>query len=340
MSGIFNLPDPQRSYSVDMALGLVRAFFLFQIAVLVLLAVEKGSLTKKTAFVLILAFTAGDLVVFNARFNDITAPFYYKEAFYPKGLTYKDIDPGLKQQLDLMNFRVSRQNAVDLTANKNLIFAVPSYTGTVGYMTSRFSKLLTAFGYPQGIYLLYPEDATDHDRFLDISAVKYIFKEKGGWIERPTALERLNVVYASEGIPDDNAALARLTSEGFDPHRSVILSSPASQDGNRKSDLVKIERSEPDLVEAGFKTDRPRYLLFNESFDEGWQAYLNNKRVPVTRANYNFMACEIPAAGTHQIRFIFSPASYTRNLFLSLLGVLILAVAALWGAARAGKRRR
>lgn len=321
------LPEAERAYWLDVAVGLVRVFLLLQIGVLAISAAAKKALTKKAAVILMLAFTAGDLVAFNARSNDITAPFYFKEAFYPGNFNYKDLDPGLKRGMDLVNFRVSGLDVEQINANRNLVFGIPSYTGTVGYMTKRFSRLLTQFGYPQGIYLLYPEDASQDERFLDLSAVRYVFKAKGQLSERPTALGRLNVVYSAEAVTDDDTALGRLKSESFDPHRAVLLSAAGEFPilrSSKSADIIKIAAARPGMVEAVFETVLPGYLLFNESYDEGWQAYLNGKKARISRANYNFMACELPAAGRYQVRFVFEPGSYRRNLFLSILGLGVL----------------
>lgn len=325
--------QPLRVYGVDVLVGMVRFFLLLQIALLGFRAIGKKFLSARVVFILLLAFTAMDLIVFNARFNNITSPFYYKNAFYPQPFSYRDINPNLRKQLDFVNYRVNHQNRHDFNANKNLIFNMPSYTGTVGYMTQRFSKLLATFGYSQGVYMLYPEDATDNSRFLDLSAVRYVFEGNGTVSERSSALGRLNLIFSAQVIADDDILLARLQEQSFDPHKTVLLSQSPSLNivGQKEGMMIPIDRASPNIIESHMQAPSAGLLLFNDSYDSGWKVYLNGVLTPILRANYNFMACVIPQAGAYDIRFVYDPPEYKRNLYLSLLGLgvflLVIAVA-------------
>ena len=149
---ILGWEQPLRVYAIDVLIGFVRLLLLLQIGLLCFGGIRKIFSVKLVLFCL--TFTAMDLIVFNARFNNITSPFYFKMP-YPKLFTYRDINPALRKQMDLVNYRVSHQDRQDFNANKNLVLRFRATTGTVGYMTKRFSKLLTAFGYAEGIYMLY-----------------------------------------------------------------------------------------------------------------------------------------------------------------------------------------
>jgi hypothetical protein len=319
-----------RVYALDVFFGGVRVLLLVQIGLLAFSGIQKKMFSVRVIFAVVLALTALDLVVFNARFNNITSPFYFKNAFYPKDFIYRDMAPTLRQSIDLNNYRVSHLERKDFNANKNLIFNLPSYTGTVGYMTPRFSRFLTAFGFTKGIYMLYPEDSTDNPRFLDLSAVKYSFDEQGGVIERPSALARLNVIYSTQVIVDDEETLARLQSPQFDPRKTVLLSQ-AITDGlpavGQDALMIPIGENAPDRIVAKVNTPAAGILLFAESFDEGWKLFIDDKPVAILRANYNFMAGVI-GAGEHEIRFVYAPPQYRRNVLLTALGLLIFAAAA------------
>lgn len=65
--------------------------------------------------------------------------------------------------------------------------------------------------------------------------------------------------------------------------------------------------------------------------DKGWQAYIDGEPVDHIRVNYILRALRVPA-GTHEIRFVFDPASYRTGVAIStisssaiLLGFLALA---------------
>jgi len=328
--GILGSEQGLRVYAIDVLTGFVRVLILVQVGLLAFSGLQKRIFSARVIFAVLLVLTAADLIVFNARFNNITAPFYFKNAFYPKGFVYRDLAPDLLKRIDLTNYRVSHLHRKDFNANKNLVFNIPSYTGTVGYMTPRFSKLLTAFGFPKGTYMLYPEDSTDNARFLDLSAVRYFFDEKGEIVERPQSLARLNMIYAAEVIADDDVMLQRLQAGNFDPRKTVLLSQPLSVGllaAGQDAVPVAILKNTPDRIEAKVTTTAAGILLFAESFDEGWKIIIDNKLVPVVRANYNFLACAVEP-GEHQVQLIYSPVQYKRNVFLSLVGLLFFAGAA------------
>ncbi|MCB9758037.1 MAG: hypothetical protein H6753_06420 [Candidatus Omnitrophica bacterium] len=318
-----------RVYAIDVLVGFLRFFLLLQIGLLSFRALGKKLLSIRLVFMLLLIFTAMDLIVFNARFNNITSPFYFKNAFYPQPFSYRAINPNLRAQMDFVNYRVSHQDRQDINANKNLIFNMPSYTGTVGYMTQRFSKFLTAFGYVQGIYMLYPEDATDNSRFLDLSAVRYVFEGNGKISERSSALGRLNFLFSAEVIADDDILLARLKEESFDPHKTVLLSKSTSLNvaSPKEGMMIPIDHASPNVIESHLRAPAVGLLLFNESYDAGWKVYLNGILTPILRANYNFMACVIAQAGDYDVRFIYDPPEYKRNLYISFLGLGIFLLA-------------
>ncbi|MCC6758798.1 MAG: YfhO family protein, partial [Candidatus Omnitrophica bacterium] len=329
VDGILRWEQGVRVYAVDVLSGFVRLLLLLQAGVLAFNGIQKKIFSARIVFAVLLILTAADLAVFNARFNNITAPFYFKNAYYPKGFSYRDFSPDVRQKMNLANYRVNHIDRKDFNANKNLVFNVPTYSGTVGYMTPRFSRLLTAFGYPQGIYMLYPEDSTDDPRFLDLSAVRYSFNEAGGLDERSSSLARLNIIYSAEVIVDEDTHLDRLRSDTFDPHKTVLLSQPLpgnSGPPGPSATMIPIIENTPDRIEAKAHAAPAGILLFNESYDEGWKAFVDDAPVEVVRANYNFMACAV-GAGEHRIRFVYAPEPYKRNIFLSLCGLAVFFLA-------------
>jgi hypothetical protein len=73
----------------------------------------------------------------------------------------------------------------------------------------------------------------------------------------------------------------------------------------------------------------PRILTFLDAWYPGWKAYVDNREVPILKANDVFKAILVPQ-GPHRVQFVFRPRSVMLGLAVSALG-LILAIAALAG---------
>ncbi len=64
--------------------------------------------------------------------------------------------------------------------------------------------------------------------------------------------------------------------------------------------------------------------------DKGWQAYIDGVKAPHFRADYVLRSMKIPA-GTHEIRFKFSPRSYHIGEMISLIFSLLIVLSLLYG---------
>jgi len=324
---ILVLGEGLRIYALDNILAIVRILVIIQLTLWAFVLYKVRMLPRFVFRILILIVLVGDLLVFNMRFDNITAPFYHKEAFYHSSFAYPDIRPELRQGMDLTNYRVHALHRAGLNANKNVIYNLPSYTGTLGYLSRRFSEFINQFGYPKGTILIYPADIAKNQRFLDLSAVRYTIENETSFSERPSALARMNIYGDYKVLKDRQAILAQLSDPSFDPHQTVLLENEPNisfrPEKPTKAQPVLITDISSDRVGINLVTETPVIILFNESYHSGWQAFLNTTRIPVIRANYHFMACAVPA-GHHELTFKFKPRIFTFSLVISLLACLCL----------------
>ena len=322
-------PEAERVYWSDFLLGEMKFVLIVSLFFLILGLFEKKAISRRLLWGLLFVITLGDLLAFNARFDNVVAPTPHGQAFYPAAAPYRDMGAALKKSLDLVNYRAHMLDEVGLNANKNLIFGVPSYSGIMGHMPKRFSSFIINFGYPRETVLIYPSEASRQERFLDLSAVRYVFTEKEKAGERPTALARLNLLYDYQVINDEPKLLEELKKETFNPKTTVLLSQdpqwPVSSGERRSADAVPIATAGTDAVTAEVSVPRSALLLFAESYDRGWQAFIDDKPAPVYPANYNFMACPI-SAGQHKVTFKFLPPLFFLSLKLSLVGGILLLI--------------
>ncbi|MBT7574107.1 MAG: YfhO family protein [Flavobacteriaceae bacterium] len=91
---------------------------------------------------------------------------------------------------------------------------------------------------------------------------------------------------------------------------------------NQTNEIKLISRKANQLIYSS-KTDSNQFAVFSEAFyNNGWQAYVDNKPVSHFKVNYLLRGMEMPK-GTHEIKFEFKPEVINTGFYLSLLSYLI-----------------
>ena len=91
---------------------------------------------------------------------------------------------------------------------------------------------------------------------------------------------------------------------------------------NETNEIKLISRKANQLIYSS-KTDSNQFAVFSEAFyNNGWQAYVDNKPVSHFKVNYLLRGMEMPK-GTHEIKFEFKPEIINTGFYLSLLSYLI-----------------
>jgi hypothetical protein len=149
-----------------------------------------------------------------------------------------------------------------------------------------------------------------------------------------------------EVIREDSEQLRRLKDPAFDGERHVILPEPPpawSAQGLTESlptsvSPVRWEFMRANDFELQVNVTEPSVLVISQTDYPGWRAYVDDRPVPLTRANYAFPAI-VAAPGSHRVRFSFSPLSFKAGATLSLLAAAFLSVMVLRGTKRSSPNR-
>jgi len=151
-------------------------------------------------------------------------------------------------------------------------------------------------------------------------------------------LPRAWLVEHSEVISSPQQILDRLLDPRFDPRTSVLLETPLPLPTASASARIGLSATEtslpshllpPSLQEKPnqrtirFTATRPAYLVLAYTYYPGWQATVDGQLVPITCANYAFMALPVPA-GSHEVVLHYQPASLTWGICISGLTILAL----------------
>ena len=136
-------------------------------------------------------------------------------------------------------------------------------------------------------------------------------------------------------LPDAATALAMLTDKKFDARKTTIVidASTAAQTGLPASDAssdqleasATIVKDRLNEVEIQAVTKRAAMLVLNDSWHEGWKAFVDGAEQTVFRVNYDFRGVVVPA-GNHRVVFLYRPPILLISLGISGLAIFLLLV--------------
>ena len=172
--------------------------------------------------------------------------------------------------------------------------------------------------------------------------VEPIYRDDGGWIYRlPDARPVAYPGYAVESIPDERAALARVTDRQPDDVEVVqgpngaALGLPAGgrcEGANRTAQPIAVQSA--NTVTIRTTSACAGLLILNHSWAPGWTATVDGRATPVLRANALARGVVVPA-GSHKVRLTYAPRSFFIGLILTGLTIIGLLAITL---GRRGKR--
>ncbi len=140
-----------------------------------------------------------------------------------------------------------------------------------------------------------------------------------------TAFPRAFLVSSYRVITQPQLLLSTLFSDTFDRRNSVLLEKEPALHPSEGAGEVSILSYLPEKVVFGIKTDVPKLLFLSDSFDDGWNAYINGKKTPIYRANYAFRAVAVPK-GEATVIMVYEPPSMRYGLVISAITVLLIGV--------------
>ena len=160
--------------------------------------------------------------------------------------------------------------------------------------------------------------------------------------ENSKCLARAYIVHGAKIIEGDKESiLTILSDEHFDPANTVILEDRAALNTSTESlaqqpdesvEFLKYANDEV-LIRAVLKQDG--YLVLSDYNYPGWKADILNlktgqhSRVIPLQADYLFRAVGLKS-GEYTVRFIFEPQSFYTGLKISVVTIIIVALALIW----------
>jgi hypothetical protein len=143
------------------------------------------------------------------------------------------------------------------------------------------------------------------------------------WVlENPAALSRPFVPRRVETVTDDSKRLAKLAAPEFDPREVAYVETPLDLPNPCRGSAEIVDET-PMRITLAVRMETLGLVVLADRWDQGWQARLNGKRVPILRANHAIRGVVVPA-GSGTIEFRYAPGSFAWGLRLAGLAAATL----------------
>jgi hypothetical protein len=200
--------------------------------------------------------------------------------------------------------------------NLNLLDGIPKVTGAITLRPAQFDILER--------YLYYTAGGHCGRGLVDFLSAAWLSSPANPttWQARTNFLP---VITAGQQpiFADDERTLQAITAENFDPRAVVYL--PESERTlvhvtNRTACVVTNVSFRLNRVEADVNAASPSLVVLSQSYYHLWRAFVDEKPVPLLRANLAFQAVEIPA-GKHVLTLVYRDPNLEIGALISALSL-------------------
>jgi hypothetical protein len=151
------------------------------------------------------------------------------------------------------------------------------------------------------------------------------------------AQPRAVVVSTQQMVRGGQAALAAVTSAGFNPRSTVVTERPvpamAQTSGARATadGRAQITSYQPERVVLRATAARAGMLVLDDSYSPGWNATVDGRPAPVSQVDYVLRGVPL-GSGSHTVILRYQPASWQAGWIISLVALLatVSAIAVGW----------
>jgi membrane protein YfhO len=150
------------------------------------------------------------------------------------------------------------------------------------------------------------------------------------------ALPRVLLVDQQRTVSRDRTALAAVTAPGFDARRIAVTERAlpglpqATPGAPRAGGTARMVSYGGERVIIDATAPRPSLLVLTDTFYPGWKATVDGRPAPIERVDYMLRGVALKP-GRHTVEFSYRPASWRIGWIISLVSLVALIAAALWG---------
>lgn len=139
----------------------------------------------------------------------------------------------------------------------------------------------------------------------------------------PKQSGRFHLIGATKRFVSDEAALAWMADANYAPFERVAVTSEDAPNLDHVGieGTVQVKSYAPATVVFETGADVPTILRCADRFDEDWEAYVDNKPVPVLKIDYLMTGIPLPA-GKHLVELMYRPSTFL--LVLQIVGYALV----------------
>ncbi len=180
-------------------------------------------------------------------------------------------------------------------------------------------------------------------RLLDLLSVKYITKltnkkvlenasllwENDKWQiwERQNIQPRAYLVSDYVLAANEKDSLEKTYSQKLDLNKQIVLQKDPQIEKNGQSiKKAEIIEYKPNKVKIKSQAEKEALLYLSDTYYPEWEAFVDNKKTEVLKANHAFRAIVVPE-GNHEVVFKYTGKAFKKGLvisFVSIIGLTIL----------------
>ena len=194
----------------------------------------------------------------------------------------------------------------------------------------------------------FPKRGKYSDRLLNLLGVKYLVQKKSdGWqswvypfweypvdqyvkkyddegyevYENQKAFPRVLMISSYKVAKNSRDNLALIYNDKVDLKNTAILEEDIRQKLSTGSATIK--KYSPNNIEIETVSSGKSLLFLSDPYYPGWNAYVDDNKVEILRADYAFRAIIVPG-GKHYIKFVYDPDSFKAGLIAAAIGLIVI----------------
>ncbi|MGL5920221.1 MAG: YfhO family protein, partial [Bacteroidales bacterium] len=147
----------------------------------------------------------------------------------------------------------------------------------------------------------------------------------------PGALGNAWFVNNIQWVNNANEEMSAL--DHFNPSETAVIDkrfekyvTDAAQIRKDSADQVKLTHFAPNALTYSVNNPEGKgFIVFSETFYDGWKATIDGKELPIVRVDYVLRGLEVPQ-GNYEIKFVFEPTSITVTETIAYVSMTILII--------------